>query len=66
MEIRRLIIILICLFGVMLTILAMGNPGVTLESADWTTVGRNVSYFIIYLAVLAIVMYFMKEWVGRR
>lgn len=66
MEYRELIIILVALFGIFLTILAMADSGVALESGSWSTVSVNISYFIIYLVVFAIAGFFLKEAYGRR
>lgn len=66
MEYKELMIILIALFGVFLTILAMADSGVALESGSWATVSNNTAYYIIYLAVFAIVGYVLKEAWGRR
>ncbi|MHA1829060.1 MAG: hypothetical protein ACTSX6_10495 [Candidatus Heimdallarchaeaceae archaeon] len=61
MELKSIIMILLGLFCVFLVILAMGNPGIAFESADWTTVSRNVSYFIIYLAVITFLIWVFRE-----
>lgn len=66
MEIKELVLILIALFGVFLTILAMADPGISLESGAWSTISANASYFILYLAALAIVAFFLKQALGRR
>ena len=57
METREIILIMVAIFGVFITILVMANPGVTLESGDWTTVSQNLSYFFVYLGVFAIVIF---------
>jgi hypothetical protein len=52
MNLKAMMVLLICLFAVILSVLALQN----LVGGDWATVGQNITVVIVALAFFGVVV----------